>query len=251
MKVVATVAARMGSSRLPGKVLFPILGKPMLARQIERIRQSRLIDEVVIATSVEPANDVLETLAQAEGVSCFRGSEDDVLGRITGALRASDADLHVEFMGDNPMPDASLVDGLIGLFLKHRDRCDYLTNALTTTYPPGAEVYVYPAAVLLDAERYAGDGAPREHVGIHIYQHPERYRILSVEAPPWLRSPHVHLEVDTAEDFEVVREVFETLYPSNPAFSLRDALDVVERRGLQEKNQGVERRWRAFRQEMA
>lgn len=247
MKISATVAARMGSSRLPSKVLCPIAGKPMLALQIERIRRSLLIDEVILATSTAPENDALEALASDLGIACFRGAEDDVLGRIAGALRTFNVDLHVEFMGDNPIPDPGLIDAMIGVFLKHEGAYDYVTNGLTTTYPPGAEVSVYPASILLECDARVTDAALREHVGIHIYQHPDRYRILNLEAPPELRFPHVHLEVDTQEDFEVVRAVYEEFYMQNPAFSLQQAVHFAVASGLAERNSRVERRWRAFR----
>lgn len=237
----------MGSSRLPGKVLRTIVGKPMLALQIERIRRSLLIDEVILATSTTPENDALEALADEVGIFCFRGAEDDVLGRIAGALRAFNVDLHVEFMGDNPIPDPGLVDATIGVYLKHQSAYDYVTNGLTTTYPPGAEVSVYPASILLECDARVTDSAAREHVGIHIYQHPDRYRILNLEAPPELRYPDVHLEVDTQEDFDVVRAVYEQFYPNNPAFSLQQAVEFAVASGLAERNRRVERRWRAFR----
>lgn len=246
-RITATIQARVASGRLPGKVLKPILGKPMLALQIERIRQSMLIDEIILATSVRPENDALEELAKDLGIGCFRGSEDDVLGRITGALKAFNVDLHVELMGDNPIPDPLLIDAIIGVYLKHAGRYDYVSNALKTTYPPGANVYVYPASVLLDAEKHVCDDSLREHVGIHIYLHPERYRILNVEAPSWLRFPDVHLEVDTQEDFEVVSAVYEHFYPHHPGFSLQQAVQFVIESGLANKNRHVERRWRAFR----
>ena len=104
MKIGATIQARMGSSRLPGKVLKPIMGRPMLALQIERIQRSMLIDEVVVATSVRADDDAIERLTEDLGVACFRGSEDDVLGRVLGALNAFEIDLHVEFMGDIHRP---------------------------------------------------------------------------------------------------------------------------------------------------
>lgn len=247
MKISATVAARMGSSRLPNKVLRPIVGKPMLALQIERIRQSALIDEVILATSTAPENDALEALAANIGIACFRGAEDDVLGRIAAALRAFNVDLHVEFQGDNPIPDPGLVDAMIGIYLKHQGIYDYVTNALTTTFPPGAEVSVYPASILLDCDARVTKCDAREHVGIHIYRHPDRYRVLNVEAPQGLRHPDVHLEVDTQEDFDVVRAIYEQFYPGNPTFSLQQAVEFAVASGLAERNRRVERKWRAYR----
>lgn len=248
MKIDATIQARLGSSRLPGKVLKPILGKPMLTLQIERIRQSLLIDRVIIATTDQPLDDAIERLAHELGCPCFRGSENDVLGRVASALVEHEVEVHVEFQGDNPMPDPLVIDSIVGYYLKNSDACDYVSNALETTYPPGAEVSVYPAAVLIDAERRSDAAVPREHVGPHIYLHPERYRIRNLEAPQWLRRPHLHLEVDTEEDFDLVSAVFEHFYPANPGFGLAQVIAFVdEHPELAERNAGVERRWKRFR----
>lgn len=250
MKIDATIQARLGSSRLPGKVLKPIVGKPMLQHQVERLRQSRLIDRVIIATTENPENDAIEELAKQLDCHCFRGSEEDVLGRVVGALIAYDVDVHVEFQGDNPMPDAVLVDSIIGYYLKHANNLDYVTNALKTTYPPGAEVSVYPASVLIDAEKHVGQTSLREHVGYHIYQHPERYRICNLEAPDWLRRPDLHLEVDTAEDFALVSAVFEYFYAANHGFSLSQVIEFTDANPeLVKLNCSVPRRWKQFRQD--
>lgn len=222
----------------------------MLARQVERIRQSRLIDRIIVATTTAPEDDAIEALARREGCEVFRGSSEDVLGRVVGALRKFDVGLHVEFQGDDPMPDPLLVDAFIGYFLKHADECDYLTNALTTTYPPGAEISVYRAETLIDAERHATNEALREHVGLHVHQHPDRYRIRNLEAPPWLRRPSMHLEVDTQADYELVCAVFEHFYPSNPGFSLSQVIEFLDANpALVAGNRDVERRWRKFRQD--
>ena len=250
MNIGASIQARMRSSRLPGKVLKPILGRPMLALQIERIQRSLLVDKIVVATSDRVEDDAIEHLTDDLGVACFRGSEEDVLGRVLGALKAFSIDLHVEFMGDNPIPDPLLIDSIIGYYLKHAAECDYVTNALTTTYPPGAEVFVYKTETLDDAESRATDPSLREHVGLHIYQHPERYRICNLEAPPWFHYPDIHLEVDTQEDFEVVTAVYENLYPQNPGFGLGEVLSFMKAHPeLIDLNFQVERRWKSFRQD--
>ena len=235
----------MASSRLPRKVLLPIVGKPMLALQIERIRQSRLIDRIIVATSESPLDDPIESLARELGVECFRGSEVDVLGRVVAALRAFQVETHVEFHGDSPMPDALLVDSIVGFYLKHSAQYDFVSNALTTTYPAGAEVAVYPASVLFDAERQA-DPDLREHVSLHIYRRPDRFRLCNLEAPLWLHAPDVYLEVDTPVDFEVVSAVFEHFYPQNPGFTLSEAIRFCHSRGLDTLNRDVERRWKAL-----
>ena len=250
MKIAATIQARTGSSRLPGKVLLPILGRPMLALQVERIRQSRLIDEIILSTSLDKRDDPIERLARESGVSCFRGSETDVLGRVVGALKSFRVDIHVEFLGDSPLPDPLLVDSFIGFYLKHSDQYDYVTNGLKTTYPPGAEVSLYPSRVLFDAEQHANDAALREHVGCHITRHPERYRICNLEAPPWFHEPELYLEVDTQEDFEVISAIYEHFYPKNPGFGLAEIIQFMkDHPELSERNRHVERRWKAFRRD--
>lgn len=250
MKIAATIQARMGSSRLPGKVLLPILGQPMLALQLERIRQSRLIDEVIIATSTEVRDNPIEQLARSVGVQCFRGSEEDVLSRLAGALKAFQVDIHVECMGDSPMPDPLLTDQIIGYYLKHADRYDYVTNGLKTTYPPGTEATVYPSSVLFDADNFVSDPALREHGGWNITQHPKRYRLCNLEAPAWFRQPDLYLEVDVQEDFEVISVIYEHFYPRNPGFGLGQVLEfMAQHPDLAERNRNVHRRWKAFRGE--
>lgn len=248
--VTATIQARTGSSRLPGKVLLPILGRPMLELQVERIRRSRLVDQVVLATSVEPQDDALEGLAKRLGISCFRGSETDVLARVAGALKTLGGDLHAEFFGDSPLPDPLLIDQFIGFSLKHAGRYDVVTSALKTTYPPGTEVTVYPSRLLFDAEQTARSPEQREHVSLSILGQPEHYRICSLEAPPEFRQPELYLEVDTREDFEVVSAVYEHFYPRNPEFGLAQILEFMkEHPELADRNRRVERRWKAYRQE--
>lgn len=251
VRIDATIQARMGASRLPGKMLLPVAGRPLLERIVERIRQSRLIDRVVLATTDATGDDELASLAARLGIDCFRGSEDDVLGRVAGALKAFDMDVHVEFQGDNALPDPLLIDAMVGLFLKRRDEVDYLTNALTTTFPPGSEVAVYAARTLLAAERECEPGRPREHVGPHIYQRPQRFRILNIEAPPALHAPDFHFEVDTAEDYDVVCRLYEHFLPGNPGFSLAQAIDHAHASGICDLNKDVPRRWAAFRKDGA
>lgn len=251
MKIAATIQARMGSSRLPGKVLLPMAGKPMLQLQIERLQRCRLLDEVILATTDHPQDDPLADLARRLEIGCFRGSENDVLSRVVGTLRKFGVDLHAEFHGDSPLVDPLIVDSFIGFYLKSADRYDYVTSALKTTYPPGTEVSVYPAPILYDADRQtASDDPLREHVGCHIHQHPERYRLCNLEAPPEYRHPDLYLEVDALDDAGVVSAIFEHFHPNQPGFTLAQVIDFMNSRpDLALKNQEVERRWKVFRQE--
>jgi len=251
MKITATIQARMGSSRLPRKTLKPIMSKPMLWYQIERIKQSRLIDQIIIATSTAPADDEIEEFGKKYGITVFRGSEDDVYGRVVECLKAHQVDIHTEFMGDNPIPDAVLIDSILGFYLKNKDKYDYVSNALSTTYPAGFEVYVYPANVLIEAEKYITEPKLREHVNLHIYQKTEHFRICNLEAPEIIQKyKDYHFEVDTAEDFEVISAVIEYFFPKNPHFSMVEAIQFLESRpDLIAKNSEIHRRWQVFRKD--
>ena len=249
VRIDATIQARLGSSRLPGKVLLPVAGRPLLARIIERSRQSRLIDRVIVATSTAAQDDAVAELARSEGAPCFRGSEDDVLGRLVGALDAFDIDVHVEFQGDNALPDPLLIDAVIGYFLKHRGHVDYVSTALRTTFPPGSEVSVYAAETLRAAEREWRPEVPREPGGPHIYKRPERVRCQGLEAPPGLHEPDMHFEVDTVEDYAVVCKLFDHFLPARPDFSLSEAVAFARASGLCAANRDVPRRWAAYREE--
>jgi len=247
MKTVATIQARMGSSRLPGKVLLPIVGRPMLAHQIERIQRSQRLDALWVATSTEPQDNPIEALAQQAGVPCFRGSEHDVLSRLAGVLSQAQAELHVEFMGDSPLPDPGVIDEVIDFALRHRAQYDYVSNALTTTYPPGADVTVYPAQIFFETERQVTDPTLREHGGWNITQRVDPRRIRNLEAPPELHHPDFHIEVDTQEDLEVVSAVFEHFLPDKPHFTLAQIIDFLKSHPeLAKRNRHVERRWKSF-----
>jgi spore coat polysaccharide biosynthesis protein SpsF len=250
MIVDATVQARLGSRRLPGKVLAPILGRPLIEYQIERIRRSNIINRVVIATTTNPQDDAIVALAQRLGCECFRGSEDDVIGRVLGSLRQFEIEVNAEFQGDNSIPDPQIIDRVLGYYLDHCDEFDYVTNSLKTTYPPGLEVSVYRRSVLADAEARIVEPLLREHVGIHIYQHPELYRVKNLEAPPELVRPNLHLEVDTQEDLELVSAIYEHFMPTNPEFSLADVIAFTDANPhLTQRNENVERRWKQYRNE--
>lgn len=245
MKIGATIQARTGSTRLPNKVLLPILGRPMLALQVERIRRSLLIDEVIIATSTNPNDDAIEDLARRIGVSCFRGSEDKVLDRVAGALKQFRVDLQVEFYGDCPLPEPAIIDAIIGIYLKNGNSYDYVGTGMKTTFPPGLDVTVYPTRVLYETADVVKD---RGHVAINVRSHVEPGRVLNVEAPLWYRYPDVHLEVDTLEDFKVVSAIYEGLYFSNPYFLLADIIGFLRQNpGLAKANRNVPRRWKEYR----
>jgi len=226
-RVVGIIQARMTSTRLPGKVLLPAVGTPLLQLMIERLRRAERLDDVWVATTDQPASDPIEALARELGAGCFRGSEEDVLSRVLGTAEAAGADVIVETTGDCPLIDPAVVDRVVDAYLA--GDVDYASNVLRRTYPRGLDTQVFPTAVLAEVDALTQDPADREHVSLYIYEHPERYRLRNVESGH-PGSAELRLTVDTPEDLELVREVFSALHPSNPAFGLEDMLALFRER---------------------
>lgn len=225
-KTVATVEVRMTSSRLPGKHMLPILGRPVLARLIDRLKRVPSLDEIVIATTTNADDDILCELAGAEGVRWFRGSEDDVMGRVVGAARSADADLLVEITWDCPLIDPEIVEQCIRMHCHNTDS-DYTSNAEVRSYPDGMDVQVFAADLLTDTARLTDDPDDREHVSLYIRRHPETYRHVHLVAPPELHWPELGLTLDERDDYELIRRIFEHFLPDGPGFSCLDVLRLL------------------------
>lgn len=223
---LAVLQARMSSTRLPGKVLAPVLGEPMIARQIERLRRSARIDELIVATSTDPSDDPLAAGAEALGVAVFRGSLRDVLSRFTDVLTARpQARALVRLTADCPLTDWTLIDALIDLHLAQD--ADFTANDLDVrTYPHGLDAEVVRPAALLRAGREATDPYEREHVMPFLYRRPDQHRLVGMTRFPSLA--HLRWTVDYPADLEFVRGVYAQLYPANPAFLTEDIVALPQ-----------------------
>jgi spore coat polysaccharide biosynthesis protein SpsF len=226
--VVCIIEARFASTRLPGKVLKPILGEPMLARMIERLLRARTIDSVVVATSTSRADDAVAEAAALAGAECFRGSEKDVLARVVGAARMFDADLIAEATGDCPLHDPAIVDKVVADYLL--GGADFVSNIHPYTTPRGTDVRVFPADLLAEIERTSSDPADREHVSLYFWEHPEKYRLRNVGTELSPSAASLRLTVDTQPDLNLITAIYEQLYPRNPEFSLADVVALIERK---------------------
>ena len=236
MKTTAFIAVRTGSSRLPAKALMPVLGKPMLERMIERVRRSRHIDDVVIATTHLEGDDRLEALAQQLGIGCFRGSVDDVLGRMSSAVAASGCERVVELLGDNPLVHADIIDDVIDFH--EQGGHDYAVNVTfeqphaptdAARFPIGVRVEVYWPSVIARCASDTTDPYHREHSTSYIGQHPELFKLGYLEAiGKWepLNRPGLTFAVNYHENFELVEKVYGELYLSDPNFTLMAAMDL-------------------------
>ena len=225
--ILALLQARLSSTRLPGKVLLPLAGAPLLLRQIERVARARRLDQIVVATSQDATDDPLVEVLAGSGVAVHRGPLADVLARFVGALETWPADHVVRLTGDCPLIDAEVIDATIDLHLAHH--ADYTHNRYDPSgYPKGQDVEVISAAAL--RRTAAEDHSPeaREHVTWAVRNAPDRYRVARLDPP--VDEGQVRWTVDTPEDYAFVRQVYEGLYPANPAFSSDDVRAFVRAR---------------------
>jgi spore coat polysaccharide biosynthesis protein SpsF len=227
MKIGITIEARMGSTRLSQKIVRPLLNKPMLARMIERLKQVKLADVVVLATTDEPESQVLVDLAKEMGIECYLGSCDDVLDRVLKAAKTNNIDLIVETCGDCPLIDPDLIDQEIQTFLDND--VDYVGCHLVKTYPLGLDAKLFTTETLEEVSKLTADPADRENVSLYIYEHPERYKLFNIEAVGKFRRPDLRLVVDYEEDFILIEKVYQSLYGNNPAFRYPDILNFLAR----------------------
>lgn len=234
----AILVARMGSSRLPGKAMMPVAGKPMVERMVERVRPARALDRIVLATSDRPEDDSPAGLAGRLGLDCYRGSAEDVLGRILGAARSVGAQTVVELLGDNPLVHPDLIDDVIAFY--RAGRFDYAASA-TTEYPQagpevrkfplGVRVQVYSRRTLERCARLAVEPGHREHATTYLMEHPELLRIGLFEARGrWagLNRPELTFAVNYLQNLDLMSRIFESCLPGDPCFSLQAALATYE-----------------------
>ncbi len=226
--ILGLVQARVSSSRLPGKVLKPLAGAPMLLRQMERVMQSKKIDICVVATSTESSDDPIEALCASKGIRCFRGSLDDVLDRMYQAALPFNADHIVRMTGDCPLIDPEIIDRVIEMHT--RGGHDYTTNAKAPfTFPDGLDVEVLRRDAFESAWREATLPSQREHVTPFVSKNPERFKIGKYQNSENLG--HLRWTVDEQEDYELVSKIYDALYFKNPNFTTGDVLQLLSERG--------------------
>jgi len=235
MRVIAIVQARMGSTRLPGKVLRQLGGQTVISRVIERVRRFSLIDDLLIATTTDPADDAIVKEAGRCGVQVFRGSEDDVVERYYRAACQARADVVVRITSDCPLIDPEVSDYTIQRFLEERP--DYASNALERTYPRGLDTEVVMFSALERAWKEASEPYQRAHVMPYLYQNPDKFRLLSVKGE--VDFSGYRWTLDTSEDLEFLQEVYERLDRAG-GFTWRDVVRLLEREpALGEMNQHI------------
>ena len=238
MTATALIVARMGSTRLPGKSMMPILGEPMVGRLVDRVARAASVDRVVLATTELLEDAPLAELAEARGIECYRGDPEDVLARIHGAMVAFGGDPVLEILGDNPLVHSDLIDDVMGFY--REGELDYASNATTEfdqagiavpKFPVGVRVEVIRAEVLERCHREATDPEDREHSALYIYSNPAQFRVGLLPAEGrWagLNRPELTFAVNYPENFELVTRIFELCLPEDENFPLPAVLRVFE-----------------------
>ncbi|MFB9842401.1 cytidylyltransferase domain-containing protein [Mucilaginibacter ginsenosidivorans] len=227
-KILIVVQARMSSGRLPGKVMLPLLGKSLLARMIERLQMSKYQPEIMIATSVNPDDDILEKEAKHIGVACFRGSLNNLLERHYLAAIRYGADIVLKIPSDCPLIDPRIVDHVLDFFFKNEGKYDYISNLHPATWPDGNDVEVMTMYCLEQTCRLATRALELEHTTPYIWENPDQFRIGNVV---WATGKDYSMShrftIDYQEDYEFIKRVYEQLYFKKGCFSCEDIIDLL------------------------
>lgn len=228
MKVVAIIQARMGSTRLPAKVMRPLAGRPMIHHVVERARRIHRVDQVVVATSYRrqerPLVDYVETVLKAPVI---RGPEEDVLQRFVDTALCHRADVIMRLTADCPLLSPRVSADVLHAYLTADGDVDYASNTLVRTYPRGLDTEVFGLDTLKRAHQRATAVEEREHVTLPIYGQPSPFKILHITAPR--DYPLYRWTVDTAADLDLVRHIYDALYATHPRFDIGDVLQLLQR----------------------
>jgi len=230
MKVTVVIQARTGSTRLPGKVLLPAAGAPLLQRMVERVCAARTPSEVVVATTELAVDDAICGVARRAGVACIRGHATDCLDRHVAAARVTCADVVVKIPSDCPLIDPATIDRVIGAFLAEDD-VDYVSNLHPATWPDGFDVEVMTRGALETAWREATRPLDREHTTPFLWDNPERFVTHNVRWDTGLDHSASHrVTLDYPEDYTVIRAIYDELWSPRRVFTLAEIVGLLDAR---------------------
>lgn len=225
-RVVVTIEGRIASTRLPGKILYPLAGLPMMEQIVRRVKRAASVDDVVIATTDSPADRVVADLGERIGCTVHRGPVKDISQRLLGA--AGSADIIVQITGDCPLVDPGLIDHAVALL--QCSGADYVSNSLSEcTYPIGFDVRAFTTEALRESMALSDDPIDRVHGSYFIARRPDLFRHASWDAPQHLRYPGLRLTVDEPADYALVHKIYEALYPENQAFDVEAVIGLIRR----------------------
>ncbi len=234
MKTGIILLARLGSTRLPGKVLLEICGKKVLEHVIRRLEGIPLVDEIIVATTLNQRDNAIEAFCGKLGISCFRGEEENVLSRCIEAVKAYNLDLIVRLGSDSPLIDREVISEMLREYeelVKKGVDIEYLSNTLDRSYPVGLDAEIFKRETFLRIDSETRDLPPEErrlneiNVIPYLHQHLEKFRVFSHQKE-FDYSDH-RWTLDTPEDFELIKRIYEKLYPQNPGFLMNDVLELL------------------------
>lgn len=226
MRTILILQARMLSDRLPGKILKPLLGRPMMSYEIENLLKLRGVDQLVVATGTCKADDAVERFCEESGITCFRGSDNDVLDRFIQAARKHQADVVIRACADCPLMDHHIAQLVVDFFNEHYPKYEYVSNVLERSYPRGMDLEIMTLQALERAQRRATTRAEKEHVTYYVYSHPDEFSLGSVKGPHDL-SYH-RWTVDTQEDFALIEKIMDTLEKRHLPRTMQHILELFE-----------------------
>jgi spore coat polysaccharide biosynthesis protein SpsF len=231
INIVTIIQARMSSSRLPGKVLFPLNSEPLLFRIYERIKAAKYSGTVVVATSYDKSDDHIYHLCKSYKMEVFRGDLTDLLDRHYRAGLCYHADAIVKIPSDCPLISPSIIDKVIGFYLKNPQKYDYVSNLHPATYPDGNDVEVVGISALENAWRYARKNYEREHTTPYLWENHHKFRMGNVT---WENGNDFSMShrwtIDYQEDYDFIKNVYSELAPLSPIFEFKDILDLLDRK---------------------
>ena len=230
-RIVIVVQARMSSGRLPGKVMLPILGESLLYRMIERLKMIRHEVKIIIATSEEPGDDIIEQEALKIGAPCFRGSLNNLLYRHYQAAKLFNADIVLKIPSDCPLIDPGIIDQALDFYFQYPGQYDFVSNLHPATFPDGNDVEIMTMACLEKSWKEATRQLELEHTTPYIWENPEKFRIGNVLYNTGKDYSMSHrFTIDYQSDYEFIKAVFEELYPVKHDFSCEDILKLLKKR---------------------
>ena len=237
-KVVLIIQARMSSTRLPGKSMMPLADKPLVYRMVERLKKCRKIDEIVIATSDQPEDQVLLELAKELRVSYFQGNLLDVRDRYLKAAEQFQADFIIRIPADNPMPDSNEIDKLIEFHLENNPSgfSSNLAQVNNSEYLDGIGAEIFSTKLLQESVAISSSDTVKEHIHRNFFDYSTQTPvdsswcpIASPKAPAELRRPDIILDVNTMDDYTKIKRIYDHLYPQNPNFTTVDVINFIDK----------------------
>ncbi|MBE0573113.1 MAG: glycosyltransferase family protein [Ignavibacteriaceae bacterium] len=230
-KIVTIIQARIGSTRLPGKVMLPLADKPLILRMYERVAFSKLAGEIVIAITDDESDNQLFNLCKKSKLNVFRGHSLDLLDRHYKAAIEFNAEVVIKIPSDCPLIDPEIIDKVIKYYISNRDKFDFVSNLHPPSYPDGNDVEIMSFETLENAWINAKKDFEREHTTPYIWENPEQFKIGNVFWETGLDYSMTHrFTIDYKEDYEFIRKVYDELYEENNRFGLKDILALLEKK---------------------